>query len=460
MMKQCMSKSSFFTLCVLLLVNVVTGAIAQENGSAEEPLTRREFNAFLEEYQTFRAAYAKLEQENTQLRKRLADVTVTEENVPVGGWRAEMEARMSQEREAILERVQEELRDRTDRLLPGSTNLALGGGYVAIYQDRENVDSTFATGIAPFLVLQITDKLLLEAEFGFGLGRNDTTIELGAAFASYVLNDYVTLGAGLFRFPFGTFWERWHPSWINKSATIPSIYEAGLVPSAGLGVQLRGGAPIGDAKINYTMYLVNGPNFRTSQVAAGRLGLGNYRDNNNNKGFGGRIGLLPTPELELGYSFFTARVGDSGSGFSRIDTIMNGLDLTYTRDIEALKGRVDLRAEVVWVDTDDVLAVTDPLEVITLTNDRSGWFVQAAYRPTKIDGTIAGFEFKNMEFVLRYDQLQESGPGPLGADRDRISLGLNYWFRPNAVLKAAFVHENIDGDEDQDAFLLQLAIGL
>lgn len=458
MIKQCMSKRSFFTLCVLLLVGVVPGAFAQDNGAADEPLTRREFDAFLKEYETFRAGYEKLEQENAQLRKRLDDVSTNEGQAD--GWRAELDVRMAQERETILEQVEENLRDRTDGLLPGSTNVALGGGYVAFYQDREDVDSTFGTGIAPFLALELTDRLLLEAEFGFGLSRDDTTTELGAAFASYVVNDYVTLGAGLFRFPFGTFWERWHPSWINKSTTIPLIYEAGIVPSAGLGVQLRGGASVGDAKVNYVMYLVNGPDFRTSQVSAGRIGLGNFRDNNNNKGFGGRVGILPIPELELGYSFFTGRVGDSGGGFSRIDTVMNGFDLTYTRDIDAIKGRLDLRAEVVWVDTDDTLAVIEPLQVTTLTNDRSGWFVQAAYRPTKIDGAIGGFEFKKMEFVLRYDQLRETGPGSLGTDRDRISLGLDYWFRPNAVLKGAFVHDNVDGGEDQNAFLLQLAIGL
>ena len=243
-------------------------------------------------------------------------------------------------------------------------------------------------------------------------------------------------------------------------ATMPLIYMRGLVGPTGLGVQLRGGFPLGKTKLNYAAYYVNGPNFKdTSFSSAGNLGFENFRDNNNAKSFGGRIGFLPIPELEVGYSFQTGRVGDSGSRYNGVDTFIQGVDLSYAREIEAIKGRLDLRAEAIWVDTDNVVFI-GPFDPFTFDNNRNGWFVQGAYRPTLVNLKLTdGIELKNMEFVVRYDQLRESGPGTRGADHDQVTLGLDYWIRPNIVWKAAYIRDNVHGDDDEDGFVTQIAIG-
>ena len=447
---------------VLMCVCTVLGsrASAQQDGTGDKPVTREEFTRLLEEYKQLRADVAKLQEENGQLKQKVAGLQ-HENAVPQQiDWGAEFENRIYAEREAIMERVRDEFGPTLDALSPGLTNFALGGAGVVTFQDRQNVDSTFGVGIAPTLLWRPTDRLLLEVEIAFGLTGDDTFVELDYAQVSYLLNDYMTIAGGKFLTPFNTFWERWHPSWINKSVTIPLMYERGLVGPTGLGVQVRGGFPIGETKLNYAAYYVNGPDFEnTSFGTAGHLGFENFRDNNNDKSFGGRVGFLPIPELELGYSFLTGRVGDSGSRFSGVDTFIHGIDLSYAREFEAIKGRLDLRAEAIWVDTDRVV-FTGPFDPFTFDNKRSGWFVQAAYRPTLSDFTFwDGVELKNTEFVLRYEQLRESGPGPRGADHSRLTLGLDYWIRPNIVWKVAYSHDNVRGDKDENGFFMQFAFG-
>lgn len=451
---------SLLTVIVVCFVCPMSFVVAQQPNRSDEPLTRREFNQFLKEYRQFQADYVKLKEENAQLRSELAQEKARSSGSPADDWKAEFKALAIQEKESILEEVREELRDVTTPLLPGASNFVLGGAAAVTFQDRDNIDSTFGAKLAPILLWKPTDQLLLETQIEIGLSGDETEVELGQFQMSYLLNDYVTIGVGKFLMPFGTFWERWHPPWVNKMATMPLIHMRGLVGESGLGVQVRGGFPIGKTKLNYATYYVNGPDFKSASLgSAGKLGFANFRDNNNSKTFGGRVGFLPVPSLELGYSFQTGRVGDSGSRFRGIDSFSHGVDFSYAHESEAIKGRIDLRAEAVWVDTDRAI-FTGPFDPFTFDNKRSGWFVQAAYRPTLSDKTIGkNIEVKNIEYVVRYDQVRESGPGVRGADHDQLTLGIDYWIRPNIVWKIAYTRDNVRGGNDEDGFFMQFAVG-
>ncbi len=444
-------------LFCLLLVPPAT--YSQEAGGQGEPLTKEEFSRFLEEYRQFKADYASVKTENQSLRADLERVKAELAGLKVEAPPTHTGMVAAAERAALLREIRDEFGRAIEPILPGSTNFAIGGAALAVYQDRQDADSTFGFGMAPILLWMPTDRLLFETEIGLSLAGDETEVELGLAQFSYIVNDHVTLGAGLFRLPFATFWERWHPSWINKLPTIPLIYERGFIDPAGLGVQVRGGAALGSTKVNYALYFINGPKFRTSQVSAGRLGFSNFRDNNNNKGLGARFGFLPIPELEFGYSFFTGRTGDSGGEFHGVDTVMHGIDFAYAREFDAIKGRLDLRAEAVWIDTDDVI-FTGAFNPFTFDNQRNGWFVQVAYRPTKIDYKLSdNVNIKNFEFAVRYGQTREQGAGNLGIDRGRLTVSLDYWLLPNAVLKAGYARDEVSADRDQDAVFLQMAVG-
>ena len=139
---------------------------------------------------------------------------------------------------------------------------------------------------------------------------NETEVGLEYAQISYLLNDYVTLGAGKFLSPFGVFRERLHPAWINKLPDAPLPFgHGGLGPTSELGFEVRGGIPVGPTKMNYTVYVSNGPRLITDEDhEAGLLSSSNFEDVDDNKAIGGRIGFLPIPELELGYSMQYAEV--------------------------------------------------------------------------------------------------------------------------------------------------------
>ena len=435
-------------------------SLAQENGQPGDALTREEFASFLQEYRIFQAEHQTVVRENLTLQRDLTELKAELSALKEGTRQGDFDRAAAAETAALVQRLREEFDISLDPLLPGLTNLTLGGGMVAGYQDRENVNSTFGVGLAPILLWQPSERWLFETEIAFVLTEEDSEVELDYAHISYLVNDHLTIGAGKFLMPFGSFWERWHPSWINKLPIIPLIYERGLMGQTGTGIQMRGAIPFGSTKLNYAAYVINGPEFRTSFASAGTLGLGNHRDSNNNKAFGGRIGFQPIPELELGFSLLSGRVGESGSQFSGVDTLIHGVDLMYAREIDAIKGRLDIRAEAIWVDTDNVIFV-GPFDPFTFDNKRNGWFVQVAYRPTQVDATLGDdFELRDLEFVARYDQLRQQGAGDRGVDRSQLTFGLDYWVKPNMVLKAAYLLGNAHGAEDEDGFFLQMAIGL
>ena len=362
----------------------------------------------------------------------------------------------------------------------GESNFHFSGFAFTRFTDVEDSDSSFTAVVAPVILWELSDRLLFETEIEFGLetedGEGKTEVELEYAHASYILNDYVTLGAGKFLTPFGIFGERLHPAWINKLPDGPLAFghHGGLVPMASLGAYVRGGFPIGDAKGNYAFYLSNGPSLNVEGHDVGGLNFENFDDINNNKAIGGRVGFLPFPAIEVGYSFQFADVTPSGFD-QQADALLQSVDLSYVTESDLLGGLIDLRVEWVFSDVDDVAFAAAEEgheeeggheeeeeeeeegheELITFNNERSGGYLQLAFRPTKSD-----LEFlRNMEFVGRYGWLDLPSGAPGAFDQNRWTLGVNYWLNPSTVFKIAYEHTEIDGGDDFDAVKAMFAIG-
>ncbi len=341
---------------------------------------------------------------------------------------------------------------------PGTNRVLLTGFAFATFRNMEGMDSTFDAAFVPIFLWQPNDRILFEAEVEFGLDEEETEVELGYAQISFIVNDYVTIGFGKFLIPFGTFWERWHPPWINKLPTMPLVYmhHGGIVGESLLGIQVRGGAPVGaTAKVNYAFYVANGPSLGEEGHNAGSLEWERNLDNNNNKSVGGRFGILPVPHVELGISFLVGDVGDSGTGNQNVGTTLLGIDFWYGDEIEALAGRLEIRAEFIWNETDDA-TVEDQngTPFLFTSNRRTGWFVQGAWRPTRLEGMV-----RNLEVVVRFDLMQRPGADEGGIDTRRITLGVNYWFLSNAVAKLAWFRDEFSEGPARDGVLFQIAVG-
>ena len=116
---------------------------------------------------------------------------------------------------------------------------------------------------------------------------------------------------------------------------------------------------MGPMRANYAFYVSNGPQLNAFDAArAGTLEFNNFSDNNDDKAFGGRVGFLPLPGVEIGYGFETAKPGTARSSFGQVRSFLQSVDLNITRNSDLLKGRIDLHAQDAWSEVDR--AVYDP----------------------------------------------------------------------------------------------------
>lgn len=344
---------------------------------------------------------------------------------------------------------------------PGTSKFLITGYGSAGYTDVQRENSTFGAGFNPIFLWWISDRLYFEGELELELENQGTNAALEYGDLSYVVSDFGTLTMGKFLNPSNYFIDRLHPAWINKLPDRPLPFgDPGLMPESQLGIQLHGAVPIASSSLQYALYVSNGPALLTdSAEEAGRLSDTNFDDNNNSKTLGGRIGYRPRSGMEVGVSLESARVGASGDpDFEGVRASILSLDFNYAREVESLRGRVDVRGQ--WIRSKVDNAVYDPTGALgfgplSFDNEREGGYLQAAYRPSKAEGFL-----ENIEPVVRYDFLAQPGGNPAQVDERRWTLGLDYWVGPSAVFKVAYRVEDQDSlGEDSNAFLAQFAIG-
>jgi hypothetical protein len=338
-----------------------------------------------------------------------------------------------------LEKQLKSVKDKAEESKSGTTKITITGVGFAGFEALHGSKSTFNAGFNPVFLWQPTDRLFFEAQLELGLEGNETSLALEYATLFYTVNDYVTIGAGRFLTPFGTFSERLHQAWINKLPDNPFAFDdGGITPEGTMGVEIRGAFALGEtSKVMYAVYAGNSPRLETQTTDAGILFDDNLTDVKDRKVVGARLGVLPIPELEIGYSFLTGRVGDSVAGFTDIGAMwMHGPDLGYVRDSDLLQGTISVFAQWAWssVERTTYGPSADLPVPFNFSNRRSGGYVQTSYRPSKVESSF----LKNLEAVIRYDVLNRPQGAPDPVDDRRWTLGLDYWMTPSAVLKVAY----------------------
>lgn len=338
----------------------------------------------------------------------------------------------------------------------GSTKFLIDGDAFAGFTLREGGHSTFFPAFNPHFYWKVNDQILFGTGVELEVHDYNTDVNLEWAMIHVALADSVTVGIGKFLMPFGYFQENIHSAYINKLPDEPLAFfersPSTLAPLHDIGVQVRGPIPWGSTRFNYVVYVANGPELLTGEddiKEAGTLTFENFDDSNTNKALGGRLGFQPIPRIEVGYSFMQARVGAEGTPFEHVDAILQDVDANYVGTVESLKGNLDLRAEWVWTAVDRA-TYGAPGSTVSFANRRSGGYLQAAYRPTKVESPV----LSRLEVVGRFDRLDQPDGGPL-RDETRWTGGLNYWFGPSSVFKVAVQHAVDEGD----ALLMQFAIG-
>src|ERR1039457_2778007 len=308
---------------------------------------------------------------------------------------------------------------------------------------------------APIFLYRGGENILFEAGFDTTIANNapggggyTTTFNLSFAQLDYVMNNYVTLCAGDLVLPLGTYTER-GAGWLNKIPDNPLAVDA-FIPGTGVGAELRGAVPVGDAGkfLNYSLYAVNGPGSADGSGNAGMLDLGGnvgvrsdgaVANLHGNPSGGARLSVFmpfkPHYDLELGISGQAGEWDNAGTHLWTAGVFDAALHLGP--NFEA-KGEYILSR----FGSDDMGLIR-----------QQGWYAQAGYK-------LAGLNLElpminNLELMGRYDSLHDG----FGNNTRRYSAGYVYYIT-NALLFEGvyeFLHSNDPTQVDQ--FILQLSYG-
>lgn len=357
--------------------------------------------------------------------------------------------------------------------LPGTEHLVIAGDGAVTFTNLQKASSpsTFDAVVSPLILWEPTDRLLVTAAFDLAVGTDTTgvsssSINVNIADASIIVNDNLIVGGGLFVVPFGQYHNHFDPPWIEKLPDAPLAFgDSAIGPSSEVGIFAHGAAavpflhaPFSSPKIVYDAYLTNGPQLIANDpTAAGSLNFSDFTDLNNGKAVGGRIGFLPFPALETGYSVQYAQA--SPVGFPKTYVLLQAADLNWVQLCRPLGGVFTTRAEWIWSNVQNT--TYDPngklgFGPLNFSNYRHGGYVELAYRPTLSSNAV----LRNLEFIGRYDLVRSPVQAPGGEHEQRFEVGMDYWLTPSWVLKFAYAFDKRKVAPSENALFLQLGFGL
>lgn len=233
----------------------------------------------------------------------------------------------------------------------GAQNVPLisgGGGFIT---STKGGNTTYLPVIAPLLAAPLGDHILvesratiLESYFPRGGGqsgyKHDAFLGLSFLQADVLLSRHLTLVAGEFLTPFGTYNERLSPIWISNFEDAPLIYGLGTMNTgSSVGGMIRGSAYSND-HVNFSY--------------AGYFSVASTNEQFNAQRSSGGQGsvYLPHPGIEVGASF-NRRLQDARQNFSGIHVWWEPRDSYLRVRSEYAQGE---HAQGYWLETDYRLA--------------------------------------------------------------------------------------------------------
>ena len=361
----------------------------------------------------------------------------------------------------------------TDDNKPGISRFLLRG-YAHSGLEVTDEEFSFVGGsFNPLFIFRQSERLLFESELEFEFEDGQLGIGLEYADMSYLISKGLTLRVGKFLTPFGKFIPDLHPAWINKFPTKPiGAGHDGILPTNDIGVELRGGAYLGNMKTNYSFYVVNGPQLNDGSEdpeEGGMLHYSLFPDNSKQKSFGTRIGIFPfsNSSLELGFSAQTGKVGAKETKYEDVGATLYGFDMSFVKNVTGLSSVIDMKGQYTVVQVDDATypEPEDPTEEHTFDNQSTAWFAQLSIRPAFVSNKF----IQNLELAGRYSSFKTPEGAPWELDQNQFEIGLNYWIDWRTVFK--FSYRSISGGVEKphgseeaeegmtNAFFIHWAIG-
>jgi hypothetical protein len=319
------------------------------------------------------------------------------------------------------------------------SKFAMVGYATANYFSKGGDGGFMSSTFNPIFVYKPTDKLSFNAELEIVVEDPeawDGSLALEFAELAYQLNNNMTFYAGKFLSPIGTYQERYHPAWINKSINGPIaiMNEVNgikrLQGDSELGMGLKGGFYAANARLNYNVYVTNGPKVNDD----GSVDWNNVGpDNNNSPAIGGRIGILPfsNSTFELGLSGYRGKAGDK-SAYSNVNVTLFAFDLNYVKQTDY--GKFGLKGQYNGQYLSDGTFPETKIAFESFNNNTSASYLQLAYR----------FPSSKFELVNRIANFNVPNQVTWGADQTRFTTGIDYWLSWNTVFKLGVDFANND----------------
>ena len=453
------------TLFSLAVVAVSSTARAAPVPSPADYVSREEYEKLLHEQEELRAEIDAMKRERAVASPATLPTEPATSATPATPSLAPESAPWA--KQADLDDANEsvrQLKEDVARYHTADSRFTLVGDAALSYSSLKGSPSTFSATISPLVLWQPSDLILIEAAADINIAtdrsnNSGTTVDLKIGNASFLINDYLAVGGGLFVVPFGQFHNHFDPPWINEFPSDPLAFDA-IAPDSEVGAFAKGAIPFTVAdrglKATYDFYVTNGPNLITNDAGqAGGLNFSDFTDLNGNKAVGGRLGFLPVSNLELGYSVQVSRPG--AGRFGHVNALLEAIDLNWRQDVPALSGWIDLRGEYVWSHVGQINY--DPHHTlgfgpVNFVNNREGGYVQVAYRPAYWRDPV----LRNFEIASRYDFLNTPLQSPGGDHEHRLSLGLDYWITPSTVLETAYQFDRRHRSPSDSGLIIQLGL--
>ena len=367
-------------------------------------------------------------------------------------------------------------------VIPGNTKMVITGvtwfGFQSNLNRSNNTipKTTFNDfGFSPMFLYKLSDRLFFESEIEIkndGTADNSAAVDLEYAKLSYTLNKFMTIGAGKMLSPFGAYNERWEPNHIERFPNAPFRPDDGLLKDdshlfwgAVMGMDVRGCIPMGSAKMNYVLYVCNGPKLHTEPGMGGMIQYENWNDNNSNKEIGGRIGILPfsNSSLELGLSGKYGIASNEGDPvYKNIGAAAYAIDYSFVKSIDEIKSNINIRGQFTSLSVDKANYQLADGTPYTFDNTLQSSFTQFSIRPTMVSSKF----LRKTELMFRYCFVTTPvntdwyNYGGVGGTTTRVDLGLTYWLNWRTGLRFAYETETMPDGTKQNGFFMRIATGL
>ncbi len=292
--------------------------------------------------------------------------------------------------------------------------LEVSGFVDVLTQGQQGENTTFGMGA---FEIDFASEFSSKVSFEGAVVVEGEEVGLGQTLVDFKLlnEDKLGLQAGLLDMPFGIDYQVFATP-DRKLVTPPLVTELMMDGGWGdVGVNLYGCAP----RLNYNLYAVNG------MGEDGGVPVNQLTDNNNAKTVGGRIGVLPIKDLELGFSYVQGPYldGTARQALSRI-----GGDIQFVYERLQIKGEFVMGGE-------EVPGASK--------NEHEGLYLQ-----------LLGEATEKVYGVARYGYWK-----PKGGDRvTRITIGVGYDLIENISLRSEYQINNETPSVDDNLFSMQAVI--